>query len=100
MIRVTMRPGRICIEGHSGYDIAGKDIVCAGVSTLLFSVVFAMKESGFYDFIEEKAEDGRMRIVYQAGWGKEREADAQLDVLRKGIMLLSSKYPENVSFSF
>lgn len=99
MTKVTMKPGRICIEGHAGYDQIGKDIVCAGVSTLVYTAIFAMKESNFYDFIEEKVEPGKVQISYQIAKGKEKEAAAQVDMLEKGLMLLACRYPANVQLN-
>ena len=99
MTKVTMRPGRICLEGHAGYDSIGKDIVCAGVSTLVYTAIFAMKESDFYDFMEEKVEPGKVRISYQITEGREKEAGVQLDMLEKGLLLLSCRYPQNVQLN-
>ena len=31
-------------EGHAGYDESGKDIVCAAVSTLVFTTIHAIKD--------------------------------------------------------
>lgn len=99
MTKVTMKPGRIYLEGHAGYDSIGKDIVCAGVSTLVYTAIFAMKESDFYDFMEEKVESGKVRISYRIKAGKEKEAGAQIDMLEKGLLLLSGKYPQNVQLN-
>ena len=30
---------RICVSGHSGYDIQGKDIVCSAISTAMMLAV-------------------------------------------------------------
>ena len=34
MIEIEIEQFKITVKGHSGYDEIGKDIVCAGVSTL------------------------------------------------------------------
>ncbi len=47
MIRITLEKKdssycRIMIQGHSGYDVAGKDIVCAGVSMIAITSINAI----------------------------------------------------------
>jgi len=35
MIKISIKKDNIIINGHSGYDVRGKDIVCAGVSAIV-----------------------------------------------------------------
>ncbi|MDD3453765.1 MAG: ribosomal-processing cysteine protease Prp [Bacilli bacterium] len=49
---------KIFINGHSGYDVSGKDIVCAGVSSIVITTINAILK------IDEKA------IEYQKDDGK------------------------------
>ena len=42
MIKVSIKKDNITISGHSGYDVQGKDIVCAGVSTLVTTTINAI----------------------------------------------------------
>lgn len=53
MIKIKLDKDNIIISGHSGYDVQGKDIVCAGVSVLSITTVNAMlrfdKESVSYE---------------------------------------------------
>lgn len=44
MIIVTVDPCGIRIKGHAGYAPAGKDIVCAAVSTLACTLVKSINE--------------------------------------------------------
>ena len=39
MIKVNKNGNVIKITGHSGYDNAGKDIVCASVSSIIYTTV-------------------------------------------------------------
>lgn len=34
MTTIEIKPNKIYVHGHSGYDVIGKDIVCAAISTL------------------------------------------------------------------
>lgn len=61
MTRITMKEedGKVVItaDGHSGYAPAGEDIVCAGVSALMFAATSAATEL-------EDAEIGELRNGY------------------------------------
>ena len=41
MIAVSVRKDRITVSGHAGFAEAGKDIVCAGVTALLQTLIKA-----------------------------------------------------------
>lgn len=46
MIRITIEKNQkvdcITVEGHAGYGVAGTDIVCASVSSILITTINAM----------------------------------------------------------
>ena len=44
MIEVRIRPERIEISGHAGYAEPGKDIVCAGVTALMQTLIQSIKD--------------------------------------------------------
>ena len=74
----------IIIEGHSGYDVSGSDVVCAGVSALVCTLVNCLRDecsaeriqllrdvvrSGYvcfevesYDFAKERIKDKAREI--------------------------------------
>lgn len=41
---------KLKVYGHSGYDIAGKDIVCAAVSSIVQSIIIGLKNVICEDF--------------------------------------------------
>ena len=41
MIKVERINDKIIVEGHSGYDVIGKDIVCASVSSIVITSINA-----------------------------------------------------------
>ena len=49
MIKIKFDKDKISIKGHSGYDVIGKDIVCASVSSVVITSINAIIR------IEEKA---------------------------------------------
>jgi len=46
MIKVSIKNDRklITVNGHSGYDVIGKDIVCASVSATVLTTINAINE--------------------------------------------------------
>ena len=39
MIKIILKPKDITITGHANYDTYGKDIVCASVSSIIYTTV-------------------------------------------------------------
>ena len=42
MIKIKFTEDKISINGHSGYDVIGKDIVCASVSSIIITSINAI----------------------------------------------------------
>ena len=42
MIKIKFDKDKISIKGHSGYDVIGKDIVCASVSSIVIPSINAI----------------------------------------------------------
>ena len=61
MTRIVFGEGYIEVKGHSGYDVRGRDIVCAGISTAcnaLVAALFPLKKHGLLkDLRIHKGED-------------------------------------------
>ena len=74
MIAVMVRDDHIEISGHAGYDEIGKDIVCAGVSALVQTLVKSMNQLTadrpeweidrgiFYMSIKNLSEQGKLLV--------------------------------------
>ena len=62
-IRVLKENGKVILtaEGHSGYAPAGEDIVCAGISALMFSAASAATKLPDGEVGEMKS--GYMKVV-------------------------------------
>lgn len=92
MIAVRVRKDKITVSGHAGFAEAGKDIVCAGVTALVQTLV---KSS--HDLTEDKFEyeilPGRADIHY----GCLSEAGKLLvDAFFIGICMIADEFPEHV----
>ena len=46
----------LCVSGHAQYDNSGKDLVCAGVSSIIFGLMNALDQSG-EDIVINQMED-------------------------------------------
>lgn len=42
MIKIKFDKDKISIKGHSGYDVIGKDVVCASVSSIVITSINAI----------------------------------------------------------
>ena len=56
MIKVNITPKKIELSGHSLYDDFGKDIVCAGVSSVVITTINAIIsfDKNYISYITEK----------------------------------------------
>ena len=68
MIKIKFDKDKISIKGHSGYDVIGKDIVCASVSSIVITSINAIIR------IDEKA------ISY-----KQDEGFIEINILWRGL---------------
>lgn len=86
MIEVKRDNLKISIKGHAGYDEIGKDIVCAGVSTLLHTYAFALD-------IEELQQDGEWLYVEPPNNIKALHI---CQAIWRGLIMISATYPDYV----
>lgn len=101
-IRVTEREGGFTVSafGHAGYAPHGQDIVCAGVSALLYGLVSFLRGSlpiatageCFSPRVEEG--DGTLTVEVTSPRPLYREA---LDLTVAGISLIAACYPAYVT---
>ena len=93
MTTVTIEPNRLSVVGHAGYGKVGYDIVCAGISTL----VFTLKESlELYtsDCVEFFIADGKVI----ASWSELSEKGALLlNSYITGALMLANDYPDYIT---
>lgn len=87
---------KLTISGHADYAPAGQDIVCAGISAVIWAV--------WSTLIEEKGpgmtDDGeRICIVLPPKDMCNESAEAILAVAVNGLSLIAEAYPEHVVFT-
>ena len=92
MIEITKTASSITVSGHANCAEPGKDIVCAGVSTLAQTLIEA---------IERLTED-EIYYVISPGWVdieyRDLSAGAQLlvNAFFIGVEMIANEYPDNV----
>lgn len=62
--------GSVEVAGHAGYDVRGRDIVCASVSSLcngMMAVFRVLEMHGHCREVSIGAEDGRFRLSFRSG---------------------------------
>ncbi len=92
MIRVSVKPECITIEGHAKYDDYGKDIVCSSVSTMITTTVNAIL---IFDknTIRYKVKEGLVKIeIIEEDETTKKLLDNMINLLTE----LSEYYPKNI----
>ena len=92
MIAVSVRKDGIEISGHAGYAEAGKDIVCAGVTALVQTLIKSI-EGLTQDKIQYEISPGRADIHY----GDLSEAGKLLiDSFFIGVCAIADEFPDHI----
>lgn len=85
-------PCSIQINGHAGYAPKGKDIVCAGVSTLYGALLAEL---------DDRERKGEGKVTVQDGtvsFSRETEEIKSLyKMVWRGIMLIAVQYPKFIN---
>lgn len=89
----------LSVEGHAGQAPAGKDIVCAGVSTLLYSLaqMLAMHEDQCLQ-LDLHVESGSGYVTVEPSLFFEATCQGAFEAIVCGLYELAKDYPDYVSF--
>ena len=104
MIEIAYCPeqNRLLVEGHAGFDLPGKDPVCAGASMLVqtyAAVCNSMDKLGWTTKpTQVSMEPGRARIKAFPSNRTCYAARCKLDAIAEGLALLADHYPQYVNF--
>jgi uncharacterized protein YsxB (DUF464 family) len=94
MITVTKKKDGITIEGHAGYAEPGKDIVCAGVSTLAQTLIESLNRLTSDDF-DHRIDEERGLLELKM-WSLSDCGRCMIDSFFIGIEFFATYYPEYV----
>lgn len=92
MIEVSVRKDEIKISGHANYAVHGSDIVCAGVTALMQTLIKSIEDLT-EDKMEYEISPGRVDIKYGDLSGKSKTL---VDSFFIGICMIAEEFPEYV----
>ena len=93
MIVVNHHSNGITMSGHAGYAEPGQDIVCAGVSALVQTLIQSLEELTA-DKIQYSMQPGTVDIKFG---NLSEQAQLLVDSFFVGLRLIADEYPENVA---
>ena len=85
----------IKIEGHAMYS-KGKDIVCAAVSAIYYSILASVSEDRRIKSMAHKERHGFAELEFYSP----DENDGGFNMAVKGFSLIANAYNKNVNFSY
>lgn len=92
----------ISITGHAGFDDKGKDIVCAAISAIAYTLLNALKwaeDESCLNIRVENVSDGNIYLeVLPYDFSKER-IDTIIDTCIIGFSLIEEEYPDYITIS-
>ena len=100
MISIRHEPMRLTIKGHAGSAEKGRDLICAAVSTLTYTLVaelYELEEMGLVDMgdIQVRLEPGDAEVSFGSrSWAVE----GAYRTVCAGFKMLAKQYPEYVEF--
>ena len=92
MIAVSVRKDGIYIVGHANYAEYGKDIVCAGVTALMRTLVKSIEDLT-EDKIEYNAEPGRAYVKFKNLSDRGKDL---VDSFFIGVCMIADEFPDHV----
>lgn len=92
MIAVCVRKDGIKIQGHAGYAENGKDIVCAGATALVQTLIESI-EGLTQDKIQYEISPGRVDIHYR---NLSEEGKLLVDSFFIGVCSIADEFPDCV----
>ena len=103
MVKITYyrKKHRLCVEGHANSGETGHDLVCASVSTLVYtlaSFVSSMASSGQVRAKCVKLGSGNARIGVKVAGEHDAAVMLIFDAICGGFTLLARDYPEFVKY--
>lgn len=95
MVVVERRKEGISLRGHANYAKPGKDIVCAGVSVLVQTLIQSI-EGLTADKIQYSVSPGTVDIKYGS---LSKDAQLLVNSFFIGIQMIANDYPANVKLT-
>lgn len=99
-IEFSNKKMEVKITGHANYEEKGKDIVCAAVSALFYTLAESVERSREMLKTEPKIEldDGNGKVSCRPKKAYETNVSLVYWTVLNGFEILATEYPENVEF--
>ncbi len=94
MIKINVRKDLITISGHANYDEYGKDIVCASVSSIVYTTVNGILNIDKDSILFEDKKEMTIKILKH-----DKYTDTLINNMIELLSDLESQYPENLKVS-
>ena len=86
------------VEGHSGFDVAGQDIVCSAVSAIVQTAVIGLVDVvGIEPIYHQKSGLAHLKIPARLSDKKTREIGIVLETMLLGLKSIELGYSEYVT---
>lgn len=92
MIEVSVRKDEVKVSGHANYAVSGSDIICAGVTALIQTLIKSIEDLT-EDKIEYEISPGRVDIKYGDLSEKSRTL---VDSFFIGVSMIADEFPDYV----
>lgn len=84
---------RLKIEGHAGYDRSGRDIICAAVSAITFSLLGWLESDGGAIYEDTPVMESGKTVIACRG---DDRLDAAFDMALIGYLQIERQYPDYI----
>lgn len=103
MVRIRLEIGEdgtceLIANGHANYAERGKDIVCASVSILIYTLIESIDESDLSTPAVIDVREGETLIRVKPKDESRGKIRGVFDVISKGFELLGNNFQKNVKF--
>lgn len=94
------------VKGHAGYDVSGKDIVCAAISVLSQTALISLnkvckiEEKDLFYEIDEKIGYMNVSLVDKISRAQRDSANIVLRTLELGVKEVRKSYPEYITLEY
>lgn len=101
MTRIIYDPVTLTLsaEGHAGYAERGRDIVCAGISALLFALPAALEREHIPYRLDRDTGQGCLRIRARPTISCRYICLVILATIIEGLRNIRNEYPESISIT-
>lgn len=99
MTSIEFTPGsyELSVHGHTEYDEEGKDIVCAAISILTYTLAESLESSRFLaKELYKEIDKGDVKIKATPKKGREHQVSLIFWTVLNGLQLLVDAYPNHV----